>query len=188
MAESVETIAKLKKKLKKAKDSAGTALDILGVLQRATITRGILEQTGIGKTVAKLSSKSKDPGVKSAAEALLKTWRSIATKEKQAKKGGSAGESSLPTDDLRKRVCTMLQKEFSNPSVSEKAKLSVCVGIEKAMFVKFNKNTQSKEYKGKFRSLKFNLGKNADLRTTLINGKVSPEELVSMKASEVSVF
>lgn len=188
MAHTVEAILKLRKRVKKAKHSTDELLDILNVLKQSQITRRVLEQTGIGKTVAKLSSKNKHEGVRSVANELLKEWKSIASREKKsdAKVDGNGSAAILPADDLRKRVCTMLLKEFQDAGFSDSTRLSVCVAIEKAMYLKFDKNTQSKEYKGKFRSLKFNLGKNSEIRGKLLQGKVTAGAVVDMKASEVS--
>lgn len=65
----------------------------------------------------------------------------------------------------RRRVCKLLEGTFKAEKDTQAGVISsLCVAIEEAMFQGNGKDAKSKQYKAKFRTLKFNLSKNAELR------------------------
>jgi len=96
------------------------------------------------------------------------------------------GSVELPDDKVRNRVCTLLKDAFkSDAGVEHDAKLAVAVSIESAMMNEFGMS-DCKEYKAKFRTLKFNLSKNSELRKDLIEGLIDPRRVVIMKPEELA--
>lgn len=194
MARSIDEIIDLKRKLKKETSSDGV-LDILKVLDKLQVTRKILEDTRIGKTIAKIATKSNFADeVTALAKSLLKRWKKTAKMERNSTSPKGAEDTAIPKDETRKKVCYMFKETFTgkengiDEGKNTGRELEISVQIETAMFNAYGSDPQAKEYKAKFRSLKFNLGKNEHIRNQLLEGTVKPEELVSMKPAEVITF
>jgi len=203
---AVEAVAALKKRLKKEKESEQAVVEILREIRHTDdINEAVLRATGIGKTVSKLAKRSESDKVVAAANKLLKKLRARVEKDKQKaeqrkkEKSSSGSEkvevkakptppaarsASLPEDPRRSKVCQLLMASFTDDS-EKAAKETVCVAIEEAMFVEF-KDAKSKEYSAKFRSLKFNLAKNKQLREDLASAKIDPKDVVKMTAEQLA--
>jgi transcription elongation factor S-II len=63
--------------------------------------------------------------------------------------------------------------------------LSICIDLERAINAKFSFDFARPDYSAKYRDLKANLRRNADLRLRLLRQELAPAELVDMTAEEL---
>jgi len=197
----IEEILKHKKVLKKEENSQDAVLDALRLLDEAKITKKILKITGIGKAIAKLSKRTEDEKVGKVAKKLLKKLKEMVANEKEGSKNEANKESvldkntmtnsnsnTIPSDPRRSKVCELLMAAFADGEGDDVKvkKQEVAIEIEDSMFQLYKQDPKSKDYAAKFRSLKFNLSKNKELRADLLTGSVQPKTVVSMTAEELA--
>jgi len=200
---TVEDILDLKRVLIKEKTSAAAVSDVLNSLEKFPVNRDILKKTGIVKTIHSIVVKENrdilGDKVVTKANELIRLWKS--KHSKQVAKGSlkradslisvetaatKLEEADMPEDPMRKRVCTLLRDTFKDDAdFDEKTKMSTAIRIEESMLNLFQRK-ESKEYKAKFRTLKFNLAKNHELRKEILNGYISTNRVVSMKPEELA--
>lgn len=164
MAESTDTIKDLQARLRNSDEE--TAKAIISSLKPIAITFDQLKETKIGKTVKRIEKKY--PSLKLHARELIEKWKSVVKAKKKA--------TSHPVHIERHRdqVVTMLTEVLGD---SHKA-----FQIEEEL----NSVVDRAGYAAKARSLKFNLTKNPDLKQSVLEGHVSPQDLVRMNPRDMA--
>ena len=139
--------------------------ELLAQLKSIQVTYEILKETKIAKTIKHLEKKY--PGLKYPVRDLIDRWRAVAKLKKKPE------DKPIHLEDSRNKVVKMLIELLGNRQVS--------IEIEEELH-KFG----STAYASKFRSLKFNLSKNKDLRERVAAGVVSAGELVKMNPKDMA--
>lgn len=177
--ENGELLIKLKKRLNENKNSLAELSSCLDELEKIKINKDLLKLTGIGGSIATLSSKSKFLEIQERSKNLVKKWKK--SFEPKLIKKQEVQKVVLPR---RVQAKNLLMKAFTDTEDKEKVE-AICNRVEICLFRKFDENTDSKEYKTKLRSLKFNLTKNAELRVELLEGNLKPFTLSEMSSDEL---
>lgn len=94
-----------------------------------------------------------------------------------------------PSDEKRKKTINILLAVFASKLETSFATDStiqkVCVEIEQEIY-KINGSASSESYKEKFRTLKYHINDNDDLRNKILNSEVSAQELCKMSSAELA--
>jgi transcription elongation factor S-II len=181
--------------------------DVLSILKETPIDKKMLQETGLGKIVAKIRDKSVDALVKKKAKELVDLWKYLVKTDSKDKKSDQAdqqidsGETnsrieievdltqkhSVPiTDDpKRDKVRNVLFKALLPRSdADEREPADVAEEIESICFEKLSE----KDYFTQIRSIKFNLTdpKNLDFKQKCLRGYFEVDRYPSLKAEDMA--
>jgi DNA-directed RNA polymerase subunit M/transcription elongation factor TFIIS len=161
--ENLEIIREIHDQIKDSDESRFR--ELLNQLKSIQVSYEILKETKIAKTIKRLEKKY--PGLKYPVRDLIDRWRAVAKLKKKSE------DKPIHLEDSRNKVVKMLMDLLKDRQIS--------IEIEEELH-KFG----SSSYASKFRSLKFNLSKNEELRAKVVNRVISPEELVKMNPKDMA--
>eukprot|EP01119_Soliformovum_irregulare_P003781 TRINITY_DN14847_c0_g1_i1.p1 TRINITY_DN14847_c0_g1~~TRINITY_DN14847_c0_g1_i1.p1 ORF type:complete len:287 (-),score=82.44 TRINITY_DN14847_c0_g1_i1:142-1002(-) len=215
MAANVEEMKALRKKLKK-ETNADAIVGILKSLSKyENVTEEMLKQTRVGKTVGKLR-KHEDKEVVNLSKALVNKWKESVSSTKKSKSSPESSATPKSSQDDEKKVLKRerdaVPEESPQTTAPKKSRapppkdgdrarlrdlmakslateddsntMDLAETIEEELYSLFN--AVDKAYKNKFRSITFNLKKNAELRTSVIRGQITPKDLCQMSPEDMA--
>eukprot|EP00514_Thraustochytrium_sp_LLF1b_P012448 CAMPEP_0184560722 /NCGR_PEP_ID=MMETSP0199_2-20130426/47058_1 /TAXON_ID=1112570 /ORGANISM="Thraustochytrium sp., Strain LLF1b" /LENGTH=329 /DNA_ID=CAMNT_0026958029 /DNA_START=721 /DNA_END=1710 /DNA_ORIENTATION=- len=107
----VATLNALRGELRSKSDDEATVLELLKKVDKIEVTRDLLKDTGIGKTVNKLASDERQ-AVRETAQPLLKRWKALSK---------TKGKASGTTELKRSSSCISENSIFSKSAESQEA-------------------------------------------------------------------
>jgi transcription elongation factor S-II len=189
-------------------DDTSRQLDALSLLTDFIVSREILKDSGIAKTVGRLREKSDSAEVKEAAKDLVNTWKKILTdnegsghhnhQDAASRSHASAGcnaEEDLTTiqqvtktgNPKRDKVLVLLfdaLRPRTDPDEKEPAEVGAT--MERHCWEVLGRD--EKEYYAQIRSLRFNLtdAKNPDFRRKCLTGYFGEGRWAKLKAEDMA--
>ncbi|CAF1156337.1 unnamed protein product [Adineta ricciae] len=212
-----EEIVKINRKLQKMIDKSDVdesiARDLLGRLQESRITLGILQKTGIGKTVNNLRRLIASEDVSTIAKGLLKNWKKLvpettaANKDEKQTASASGSSNNNSQNSQETNVSSGKNSDSSKASERQPSKsassttgalsmvelpegsadpVELAARCEDAIYNEL-KDTSVK-YRNRIRSRVANLkdAKNPNLRINVLLGLITPERLAILTAEEMA--
>ncbi|CAG9315511.1 unnamed protein product [Blepharisma stoltei] len=164
MAESTDTLKDLQVRLRNSDED--TAKDILSALKPLSITFEQLKETKIGKTVKRIEKKF--PSLKLQTRELIEKWKNVVHAKKKA------APQPAHIERHRDQVVTMLTEVLGDRDIAFQIEEELNSSVDRA------------GYAAKARSLKFNLSKNPDLKLSVQEGRISPQDLVRMNPRDMA--
>eukprot|EP00658_Telonema_sp_P-2_P056616 TRINITY_DN45077_c0_g1_i2.p1 TRINITY_DN45077_c0_g1~~TRINITY_DN45077_c0_g1_i2.p1 ORF type:complete len:237 (-),score=82.77 TRINITY_DN45077_c0_g1_i2:227-937(-) len=156
------------------------------------MSQDVIMETGCGIELNKLRKNADDAISRTASAVRKKLMIQLqeAEKQRQAEPEPQHVEvQERPKIDLRAKVREMMIKVFGEHVDASR----VGTDIEQAMYDKHVTKEEGYEdalddaaYKGHFKTLKINLSRNEELRGSLLDKNLTPEELVRMKDADMA--
>lgn len=160
--DTLEIVKEHQQQLKRSEEDSSK--EILIILKSVPMTFEVLKETKVAKTIKKVEKRF--PPLRYLVRDLIDKWRAIVKTKKKSE------EKPLHLEDSRNRVILLLTESLGVQSLA--------IEIEEALHV-----TEKANYAHKARSLKFNLGKNLQLKTSVLNGEITPHDLVKMNPRDM---
>ena len=182
---NLDELVDISKQLKRADDNPEKRIDLLIVLSEQTPSRVHVKASKIAGQI-KACSRSANPTEARIAKEVMAKWRELpkALKVKPMPEK-TEKQTSSASDPMRAKIATLLCGVFNKDiEYPDTQKMQKADEIEAEMYASFL-DVASSEYKEKYKTLKFNLKANHDLRLRVLDGGVLVKTLLLMTPAEM---